>query len=77
MLTEKEMFKNNLNFNSVESLNNYLNQKVVKVYPDLKGYATIIMSVAEKDQKQGKDLASILVYASNTISKLVNHAYLH
>ena len=77
-LTEKEMFKNNLhNFNSIESLNDYLNEKVCKVYPDLKGYASIIMLVVEKDQKEGKDLVSILSYASCTISRLVNHSYLH
>ena len=77
MLTEKEMFKNNLyNFNSVESLNDYLNEKLLKVYPDLKGYANIIMRVAKSDQKEGKDLVSILVDASCTISRLVNNAYI-
>jgi hypothetical protein len=77
-LTEEEMFKNNLyNFDSIESLNDYLNENVLKVYPDLKGYATIIMRVAESNQKEGKDLVSILLYASCTISRLVNRSYLH
>jgi hypothetical protein len=77
ILTEEEIFKNNLyNFNSIESLNDYLNKKLLKVYPDLKGYAKIIMSVAKTDQKEGKDLVSILLYAHCTISRLVNHSYI-
>lgn len=72
-LTEKEMFKNNLyNFNSIDSLNDYLNNKVIKVYPDLKGYSSIIMLVAKNDIKKGKDLISILKYASWQIAKVIN-----
>jgi|694.fasta_scaffold60751_4 hypothetical protein len=77
-LTEEEMFNNGLyNFNSIESLNNYINEKVLKVYPYLKGYTSIMMNIVEKDQKQGKDLTSILIYAENRIASLVNRPYLY
>ena len=72
-LTEKEIWENKLyNFNSIDSLNDYLNNKVLKVYPNLEGYASIIMLVAENDYKKGKDLISILKYASWQIANVVN-----
>jgi len=73
MLTEKEAFQNGLHdFNSIESLKTYLNERVFKAYPDYKPYGISIMRDVEKGQKEGKDLVSILQNAQNEISRLVN-----
>ena len=77
ILTEEEIFKNNLyNFNSIDSLNNFLNEVVVKYEPYWKFSASVIMRRAEKEYLEGKDLTSVLVNAHCEISRLVNHSYI-